>query len=77
MNEQANGKDSICGADCSVCPGRGKCPGCVATDGCPYIVDRKTDQAYRLTDEDQARLWEMFEQIKDAMGYDASVFMEW
>ena len=35
MNEQANKKDSICGADCSVCPGRDKCPGCVATDGCP------------------------------------------
>ena len=49
----------------------------VATDGCPSIVDRKTDQAYRLTDDDHARLWEIFDQIQEAMGYDASVFMEW
>ena len=49
----------------------------VATDGCPYIVDRDTEQAYRLTDEDQTRLWEIFEQIKEAMGYDASLFMDW
>ena len=49
----------------------------VATDGCPYITDRNTDQTYRLTDEDQARLWEIFDQIQEAMGYDASVFMEW
>ena len=49
----------------------------VATDGCPYIVDRGTEQTYRLTDDDQARLWEIFEQVKEAMGYDASVFMEW
>ena len=35
MSEQTNKKESICGADCSVCPGRDECPGCVATDGCP------------------------------------------
>ena len=49
----------------------------VATDGCPYITDRNSDQTYRLTDEDQARLWEIFDQIQEAMGYDASVFMDW
>lgn len=49
----------------------------IATDGCPYITSRDTDQTYRLTDADQARLWEIFEQIKDAMGFDAATFMEW
>ncbi len=44
----------------------------VATDGCPYITDRGTDKTYRLTDEDQARLWEIFDLIQETMGYDAA-----
>ena len=35
MNTQTGKMETICGVDCSVCPGRDKCPGCVATDGCP------------------------------------------
>ena len=49
----------------------------VATDGCPYITNMDNEQTYRLSDADQARLWEIFDQIQAAMGYDASVFMEW
>lgn len=44
----------------------------VATDGCPYITDRGTDKTYRLTDDDQARLWEIFDLIQETMGYDAA-----
>ena len=47
----------------------------VATDGCPYITDMTTDKTYRLTDEDQARLWEIFDVIQEEMGYDAALFM--
>ena len=39
----------------------------VATDGCPYITDRGTDKTYRLTDEDQARLWEIFYLIQETI----------
>ncbi len=28
--------DSLCGADCTECPSRRSCPGCAATNGCPY-----------------------------------------
>ena len=49
----------------------------VATDGCPYITDRETDKTYRLTDEDQARLWEIFDLIQETMGYDAALVLEW
>lgn len=49
----------------------------VATDGCPYITDRNTDKTYRLTDEDQARLWEIFDLVQETMGYDASMVLNW
>ena len=49
----------------------------VATDGCPFITDRETDKTYRLTDEDQARLWEIFDLIQDTMGYDAALVLDW
>ena len=47
----------------------------VATDGCPYITDKSTDQTYRLSDADDARLWEIFDIVQEAMGYDAALFM--
>lgn len=49
----------------------------VATDGCPYITDMDTNITYRLTEDDQSRLWELFEQIQEAMGYDASWVLDW
>lgn len=29
-------KESICGANCAVCPSKDTCPGCVETSGCPF-----------------------------------------
>ena len=49
----------------------------VATDGCPYITDMTTDKTYRLEDEDQVRLWEIFDLIQATMGYDAALVMGW
>ncbi|MBR1821649.1 MAG: hypothetical protein IJ769_08510 [Clostridia bacterium] len=49
----------------------------VATDGTPYIIDRENEKTYRLTDEDQARLWEIFDLIQDTMGYDAALVLDW
>lgn len=49
----------------------------VATDGCPYITDKNTDQTYRLTDEDRERLWEIFDLVQEAMGYDAALVLNW
>ena len=49
----------------------------VATDGCPYIVDKRDDQAYRLSDEDRERLWEIFSLVQEAMGYDAALVLNW
>lgn len=46
----------------------------IATDGSPYITDLKSNTTYRLSEEDQTRLWEIFEQIQEAMGYDAALF---
>lgn len=45
----------------------------IATDGCPYITNQKTGITYRLSDEDQERLWELFSKIQEDMGYDASL----
>lgn len=47
----------------------------VATDGCPFITDMTTDKTYRMTDDDMARLWEIFDVIQEEMGYDAALFM--
>lgn len=49
----------------------------VATDGCPFITDKRTDQTYRLTDEDRERLWEIFSLVQEAMGYDAALVLNW
>lgn len=49
----------------------------VATDGCPYITDNSTNQTYRLSDEDDARLWEIFDIVQKAMGYDAAWVLNW
>lgn len=29
-------KNSICGANCAECPSKESCPGCAATNGCPF-----------------------------------------
>ena len=29
-------KESLCGANCAECPSRDVCPGCSATNGCPF-----------------------------------------
>ena len=49
----------------------------VATDGCPYITDKTAGQTYRLSDEDDARLWEIFDIVQEAMGYDAAWVLNW
>ncbi len=49
----------------------------VATDGCPYITDMSTDATYRLSDEDHARLWEIFDLVQEIMGYDAALVLNW
>ena len=47
----------------------------IATDGCPYIT--RGEKTYRMTDEDQARLWEIFDLVKETMGYDAALVLNW
>lgn len=49
----------------------------VATDGCPYITDKRDDQTYRLTDADRERLWEIFDLVQEVMGYDAALVLNW
>ncbi len=29
-------KESLCGANCAECPSKEACPGCIATNGCPF-----------------------------------------
>ena len=45
----------------------------IATDGCPYMTDNASNKTYRFTDEDQERLWQIFDLVLDTMGYDASL----
>lgn len=45
----------------------------IATDGCPYLVDNAANKTYRMSDADQARLWEIFDLVQNAMGYDAAL----
>ena len=49
----------------------------IATDGCPFITEMNSGRTYRLDDGDWARLWQIFEQIQEAMGYDASWVLTW
>lgn len=48
----------------------------VATDGCPYIMERESEKVYALTEDDQNRLWEIFDLIQETMGYDASWLLD-
>ena len=45
----------------------------IATDGCPYMVDNAANKTYRFSDADRERLWEIFDLVQDAMGYDAAL----
>ena len=45
----------------------------IATDGCPYLVDNAANKTYRFSDADRDRLWEIFDLVQDAMGYDAAL----
>ena len=45
----------------------------VATDSNPFITEMNSGKTYRMNDDDWERLWEIFEQIQEAMGYDASL----
>ena len=49
----------------------------VATDGCPFVTEMNRGVTYSLNEDDWARLWQIFEQIQEAMGYDASQVLDW
>lgn len=49
----------------------------IATDGRAFVADLATGKTYLLADEDLERLWEIFDLVYDAMGYDAALFMNW
>ena len=48
----------------------------VATDGCPFIQARSNSVVYSLGD-DYARFWEIFADVREGMGYDASAVFDW
>lgn len=48
----------------------------VATDGRPYITDMTSGKSYQLEEEDQARLWEIFDLVQETMGYDAALVFD-
>ena len=47
-----------------------------ATDGCPYIQSRDNSKTYTLG-VDYQRFWEIFSQVRDGMGYEASSVFDW
>ena len=47
-----------------------------ATDGCPFIQNRANDDTYTLG-VDYQRFWEIFSDIRDGMGVDASSVFNW
>lgn len=47
-----------------------------ATDGCPYIQNRANDATYTLG-VDYQRFWEIFSDIRDGMGVEASAVFNW
>ena len=47
-----------------------------ATDGCPYIQNRETDKVYSLGG-DFSRFWEIFSEVRDGMGFEASAVFDW
>ena len=48
----------------------------VATDGTTYITDGQSHKTYQLDDEDMERLWEIFDLVRDTMGYDAAQVLD-
>lgn len=48
----------------------------VATDGCPYIQDRATENVYSL-EGDLPRFWEIFDEVWAAMGNTVDYAAEW
>lgn len=49
----------------------------VATNGSPYITEMNSGRTYRLSDDDWARLWQIFDQVQEVMGYDAADVLNW
>lgn len=47
-----------------------------ATDGCPFIQSRANSKVYTLGLDFQ-RFWEIFSEILQGMGYDASAVFDW
>lgn len=49
----------------------------IATDGSAIITDMTTDKTYAMEPGDLERFWELFDVIRQGMGYDASTVMGW
>lgn len=49
----------------------------IATDGSAIITDMTTDKTYAMESGDLERFWELFDVIRQGMGYDASIVMGW
>ncbi len=49
----------------------------IATDGSAIITDMTTDKTYAMESGDLERFWELFDVIRQGMGYDASTVMGW
>ena len=49
----------------------------IATDGCPYLTNLSNNVTYRFSDDDHARLWEIFSLVRETMGYDAADVLGW
>lgn len=49
----------------------------IATDGSAIITDMTTDKTYAMESGDLERFWELFDVIRQGMGYDASTVMSW
>ena len=47
-----------------------------ATDGCPYIQSRDNDAVYTLGVDYQS-FWELFSEVSDGMGFEASSVFDW
>ena len=49
----------------------------IATDGSAIITDMTTDKTYAMESGDLERFWELFDVIRQGMGYDASAILSW
>lgn len=47
-----------------------------ATDGCPFIQNRSDGRVYTLG-VDYQRFWEIFAEVRQGMGFDASAVADW